>query len=263
MSTTNRATLSVVLIAKNAATTLHACLESVQWADEIILLDSGSDDNTTEIASQFGAKVYSNLDWQGYGKQRQIAQQYATCDYTFMIDTDEAVTLELKASIEAVLTQSIKNNVIYSCARRNWFLGRYMYHCGWYPDRVMRLYQTQERSYNDNLVHEAVDTTGATVVNLDGDLLHQTCTNFADFQQKQLTYARNWAQDRFQQGKKVGFGSAFSHAIGAFLKTYLLRKGVLDGAHGLLLSIIIAQYTFNKYIALWSLQQSVTNKSES
>ncbi|OZS42571.1 glycosyltransferase family 2 protein [Photobacterium sanguinicancri] len=259
--TTKRATISVVLIAKNSSMTLAKCLQSVQWADEIVLLDSGSDDNTTEIAREYGAKVHAHLDWQGYGKQRQFAQQYASCEYTFMIDTDEEVTDELRANIEAVLASPQQPNIIYSCARRNWFLGRYMYHCGWYPDRVMRLYRTQERTYNDNLVHESINTIGATIAPLDGDLLHQTCTDFSSFQQKQLTYAKNWAQERFQSGKKVGFSSAFSHSIGAFLKTYLLRKGFLDGAHGLLLSIIIAQYTFNKYITLWSLHQSSTNKS--
>ena len=95
---TTKATLSVVLIAKNSETTLHDCLKSVLWADEIILLDSGSTDQTVSIAEEMGAKVYTNTDWQGYGRQRQIAQSYATCDYVFMIDTDEQVTDELKES---------------------------------------------------------------------------------------------------------------------------------------------------------------------
>ena len=190
---TTKATLSVVLIAKNSEATLYDCLKSVQWADEIILLDSGSTDQTVSIAKDMGAKVYKNTDWQGYGRQRQIAQSYATCDYVFMIDTDEQVTPELKASILDVISRPKKENIVYTCSRRNWFIGRYMMNCGWYPDRVIRLYLNHERTYNNNLVHEAVDTSNATIINLDGDLLHSTCRDYISFQKKQLVYAQNWA----------------------------------------------------------------------
>lgn len=246
-------TLSVVLIAKNSEATIGDSLKSVQWADEIILLDSGSTDNTVAIAEELGAKVHTHLEWHGYGRQRQIAQEYATCDYVFMIDTDEQVTDELKASITHILSQPQQPNTVYTCARRNWFLGRYMMQCGWYPDRVIRLYLNEERSYNDNLVHEAVDTTHAKTIDLTGDLLHRTCDHYITFQEKQLKYAKNWAEERYQKGKRTGLSSAFSHALGAFIKTYFIRKGFLAGAHGLLLSLIVTQYTFNKYAALWAL----------
>ena len=257
----DRASISVVLIAKNCEDTLYDCLKSVQWADEIVLLDSGSTDKTVDIAQQFGAKIHINTDWQGYGRQRQIAQQYATCDYVFMIDTDEQVTDELQASITEIINQPRQANKVYTCPRRNWFLGRYMMNCGWYPDRVIRLYNNQERTYNDSQVHESVDTTGAEIIDLNGDLLHSTCTNYMDFQQKQLTYARNWADERFKKGKKTGLSSAFTHGLGAFIKTYILRKGFLDGSHGLLLSLVVTQYTFNKYVALWTLTQTGNNNS--
>ena len=250
---TAKATLSVVLIAKNCETTLSDCLKSVQWADEIILLDSGSTDQTVSIAEEMGAKVYTNTDWQGYGRQRQIAQSYASCDYVFMIDTDEQMTSELRGSIDKILSGPQQQKTVYTCARRNWFLGRYMMNCGWYPDRVIRLYINSERTYNNNLVHEAVDTSNAKVIKLEGDLLHSTCTDYITFQKKQLVYAQNWAIERFEQGKKVGLSSAFTHGLGAFIKTYFVRKGFLDGAHGLLLSLVVTQYTFNKYAALWAL----------
>lgn len=249
-------TISVVLIAKNSSATLGASLDSVQWADEIILLDAGSTDGTVEIATRCGAKVYQNTDWQGYGRQRQIAQAYATSDYIFMLDTDEQVTDELKASILDVLSKPLQVNRVYACARRNWFLGRYMMHCGWYPDRVGRLYLNNERTYNSDLVHESVDAAGAEVINLNGDLLHHTCDDYMQFQQKQLVYARSWAEGRFLEGKKVGLRSAFCHAVGAFVKTFLLRKGFLDGSHGLLLSLVVSQYTFNKYVALWAMEKT-------
>ena len=255
MSVETRLTISVVLIAKNNEATLPACLDSVQWADEIILLDSGSTDRTIAIAEEHGAKVFIDTNWHGYGRQRQKAQQFASCDYIFMIDTDEQVTEELKTNIKNILSQTKQSNTIYSCARRNWFIGRYMMHCGWYPDRVIRLYLNDERTYNDNLVHEAVDTTGAAIINLNGDILHETCTNYIVFQRKQLVYAQNWAEERHKKGKKVGLSSALGHALGAFIKTYFIRKGFLAGSHGLLLSVIITQYTFNKYAELWILNR--------
>lgn len=146
--------LSVVMIAKNAADLLPDCLASVSWADEIVLLDSGSSDNTVELARSQGVQVHVNRDWQGYGIQRQRAQAYATGDYVLMIDTDERVTPELAQSIRSVLAAP-QTGAIYSIARRNYFLGRFMRHSGWYPDRVMRLYERDRYRYNDNLVHES------------------------------------------------------------------------------------------------------------
>ncbi|HDH9217832.1 TPA: glycosyltransferase family 2 protein, partial [Escherichia coli] len=124
--------LSVVMISKNAADIIGECLDSVQWADEIIVLDSGSQDATCRIATEKGAKVFVNNEWPGFGKQRQLAQQYATGDYIFMIDTDERITPELKVSIEAALQQT-HDHCVYNCARRNLFMGRFMKYSGWYP----------------------------------------------------------------------------------------------------------------------------------
>lgn len=194
--------LSVVMIAKNAADLLPDCLDSVAWAGEIVLLDSGSEDNTAEIARAAGVKVYTNTDWQGYGVQRQRAQSYATGDYVLMIDTDERITPELQQAIQGVLAAP-QSGAVYSIARRNYFLGRFMRHSGWYPDRVMRLYERERYQYNDNLVHESLACDNAPVVALNGDLLHLTCRDFASFQRKQLNYATAWAQERHQRGKKA------------------------------------------------------------
>ena len=130
--------LSVVMIARNAADVLPDCLSSVSWADEIILLDSGSTDNTVSLATAAGVNVHIETDWQGYGIQRQRAQQHATGDYILMIDTDERVTPPLRRAIQAVLAAPA-DNTVYSINRRNLFLGRFMRHSGWYPDSVTRL----------------------------------------------------------------------------------------------------------------------------
>lgn len=254
--------LSVVMIVKNEASLLTDCLASVNWADEIVVLDSGSEDETVALAEQHGAKVYSNTEWPGYGKQRQLAQQYATGDYILMLDADERVTPELKNAIEAVLLAP-EEGAVYSCARRNLFLGRFMHHSGWYPDRVSRLYPRDQYRYNDDLVHESLDSGSAKVIPLSGDLLHLTCRDFFAFQRKQLNYAQAWANQRHQQGKRCSYFSILSHTLGAFCKTWLLRAGFLDGKQGLLLAVVNAQYTFNKYAALWALSHQYQKSEKS
>ncbi|WP_105602871.1 glycosyltransferase family 2 protein [Cronobacter sakazakii] len=254
-----RARLSVVMIAKNAASLLPDCLASVSWADEIVVLDSGSSDDTVAVATAAGAKVFTESDWQGYGIQRQRAQQYASGDYILMIDTDERVTPELAQAIRQVLEQP-DPQAVYSIARRNLFLGRFMRHSGWYPDRVTRLYARERYRYNDNQVHESLDAPGARVVTLSGDLLHLTCRDFASFQRKQLNYATAWAQERHQQGKKVSVPGIFGRTLAAFCKTLILRAGVLDGHQGWLLAVVNAQYTFNKYTELWALNRGFTER---
>ncbi|WP_419792875.1 glycosyltransferase family 2 protein [Serratia fonticola] len=255
----HRNSLSVVMIAKNEAELLSKCLQSVAWADEIIVLDSGSTDGSVALAESLGAKVFVHTDWQGFGKQRQKAQSYATQDYVLMIDADERVTPQLRHSIEQVLANA-DDNVVYSLGRRNLFLGRFMRHSGWYPDRVNRLYANQRYRYNDDLVHESLNTGGAKVVPLQGDLLHLTCRDFFAFQRKQLHYAEQWAIQRHQAGKHCGYLSILTHTLGAFCKTWLLRAGFLDGKQGLLLAVVNAQYTFNKYAALWALGRNYSEK---
>ncbi|WP_421081313.1 glycosyltransferase family 2 protein [Serratia fonticola] len=255
----HRKSLSVVMIAKNEAELLSECLQSVAWADEIIVLDSGSSDGSVALAESLGAKVFTHTDWQGFGKQRQKAQSYATQDYVLMIDADERVTPELRHAIEQVLANA-DDNVVYSLGRRNLFLGRFMRHSGWYPDRVNRLYANQRYRYNDDLVHESLNTGGAKVVPLQGDLLHLTCRDFFAFQRKQLHYAEQWAIQRHQAGKRCGYLSILTHTLGAFCKTWLLRAGFLDGKQGLLLAVVNAQYTFNKYAALWALGRNYSEK---
>ncbi|THD48389.1 glycosyltransferase family 2 protein [Enterobacteriaceae bacterium ML5] len=245
--------LSVVLIARNEAGLLRECLESVAWADEIVLLDSGSEDETVEVARSFGAQVFRNAQWPGFGKQRQLAQSYATGDYILMIDADERVSPELRQSIENALKDP-QENTVYSLGRSNLFLGKFMRHSGWYPDRVNRLYPAHFR-YNDDLVHESLETDGARVLPLQGDLLHLTCRDFFAFQRKQLGYAQAWATQRHQQGRRCSFFSVISHTLGAFVKTWILRAGFLDGKQGLILAGVNAQYTFNKYAALWAFSQ--------
>ncbi len=247
--------LSVVIIAKDEAQLLPECLESVHFASEIILLDAGSSDATCEVAAHYGAKVFRSSDWPGYGKQRQQAQQHATGDMILMIDADERVTPALREAIEQQMAAPLDNNTVYSITRCNLFIGRFMRHSGWYPDRVIRLYPRQYQ-YNDNRVHESLNIGSACVKRLSGDLLHLTCRDFLSFQSKQLAYAGAWAQQGHLQGKRCGIPAIFSHTLAAFFKTLVIRAGFLDGKQGWLLAVVNAQYTFNKYTALWALNRA-------
>ncbi|KHN89881.1 lipopolysaccharide biosynthesis protein [Pectobacterium actinidiae] len=249
--------LSIGIITKNESELIEECLQSISWADEIIVVDSGSTDNTVEIAHQYGAKVYQHNDWPGYGKQRQRAQGYASGDYIFFIDADERMTPELRQSIESVLLKpNLDDKIVYSCARKNLFLGRFMKHSGWYPDKVIRLYANKHYKYNDNNVHESLDCGDAPIQHLAGDLKHLTCRDFSAFQKKQLRYAVAWARERHEREISCRYSEILTHSIFSFLKTWIFRAGFLDGKQGLLLAFVNAQYTFNKYTALWSFNKN-------
>ncbi|UVK78043.1 MAG: hypothetical protein FKGGLIKP_00687 [Sodalis sp. Fse] len=249
-----RKSLSVVLITRDEAELLSDCLASVSWADEIILLDAGSNDETCHIAMQAGARVFQSTNWLGFGKQRQLAQGYASSDYILMLDADERVTPQLQQDIMMVL-QHPEPGTVYSFVRRNLFLGRFMRHSGWYPDRVVRLYEREEYNYNAMPVHESLDIRGAKILALQGDLMHLTCRDLPTFQRKQLQYAETWALEYYRQGRKCSFFAIISHTYSVFVNKWLLRAGFLDGKQGWLLAMVNAQYTFNKYAHLWVLSQ--------
>lgn len=252
----SRQKLSVVLITKNESELISDCLKSVNWADEIIVLDAGSTDNTCQMAQAQGAIVHqSQQAWPGFGIQRQRAQHYATGDMILMIDADERVTPQLQLSIEEILQQPKQINTIYSIKRSNWFLGRFMRHSGWYPDPVTRLYP-RHFTWHSHLVHESLNTENATIETIKGDLLHLTCRDLHRFQQKQLAYAEAWARQRFNNGQTCSLGAVYGHTLAAWLKTLIVRGGILDGKQGCILAMVNAQYTFNKYAMLWALSRT-------
>ncbi|MGD8785412.1 MAG: glycosyltransferase family 2 protein [Thioalkalispiraceae bacterium] len=254
-ATNNKGTISAVLIVKNSADTLRDCLESVTWCDEIVVVDSGSTDDTLTITKEFTDKIYSETDWQGFGIQRQRAQAKVTSDWIFMIDADEVVTSELKASIQQVVAAN-DQSAVYATPRLSWVFGRFIRHCGWYPDYVTRLYPTGKGRYADDRVHEKVyHDAGMQLKYLDGDLLHYTYKDMEHYLVKSAHYAAAWAEQRQARGKRASLLQGILHGIGCFVKMYILRAGFLDGKQGLLLSLLSAHSTFVKYADLWTRDQ--------
>ena len=254
---TPKPTISVAMIVKNESQDLAQCLDTVKdWVDEIIILDSGSTDNTEKIAREYGAKFYQNTDWQGFGKQRQLAQQYVTSDYVFWLDADERVTPELRQSIQTVVQRNAKNTV-YKVPRLSRVFGREIRHSGWYPDYVTRLYKTSYASYNDGRVHEKVIYPENThIEKLQGDLLHFTYKDIHHYLVKSAGYAKAWAEQRQEQGKTASLLDGVTHGIACFVKMYFLKAGFLDGKQGFLLALLSAHSTFVKYADLWERTKS-------
>lgn len=241
--------ISAVLIVKNEANKLPDCLKSLSWADEIIVLDSGSSDNTLNIAEAFSAKVFVNTDWQGFGVQRERAASLATGDWIFMIDADERVTPELQASIMQAVQQA---PAIWFVNRLCWCFGRFIKHSGMHPDWVPRLYPRNQAMYDATRVHERlVNSHHLPEQKLSGNLLHYVYDSIRHQQQKSAHYAEEWALQRVKAGKKASLTSAALHALACFLRMYIFRLGLLDGKQGLLLALLLSQSTFAKYAELW------------
>lgn len=249
------ARLSAALIVRNESRNLRECLETLRWADEIVIVDSGSDDDTIAIANEYTDKVYVESDWQGYGVQRQRAQARATGDWILVVDADERVTPELRAEIEKVVARN-EDNTAYAIPRLSFCFGRFIRHGGWYPDYVIRLYPRESGGYNAAPVHEKVQLApGVEVRRLSGDLLHYTYDDLEHYLVKSAAYAAAWSAMRLGVGRRATLFQGILHGIACFVRMYLLRAGFLDGRAGLLLALLSAHSTFAKYADLWLRRQ--------
>lgn len=247
--------LSVVLIVKNEAQHIEDCLATVAWADEIVVLDAGSTDDTVARARRYTERVEISANWHGFGIQRQRAQSLASGDWVLMLDADERVSPGLAEEIRGVV-QANERHTAYALPRLSWCFGRFIRHSGWYPDYVVRLYPRDKGHYNDNLVHEKVQLkAGMQVRRLRSDLLHFTYDSLHHYLTKSAQYAEAWADQRQQQGRQASLAQGIFHGVGCFMRMYVLRLGVLDGKQGLLLALLSAHSTFAKYADLWSRRQ--------
>ncbi|MGL5252273.1 MAG: glycosyltransferase family 2 protein [Moraxella sp.] len=251
-----QSTLSLVMIVKNESKHLAACLETAKdLVDEIVILDSGSTDNTEQIAKRYGAAWYVNTHWQGFGKQRQLAQRYARSDYILVLDADERLDQTLRESIAAVLSQPVQRQQVFALARINYFSGIATHMNGWYRDWENRLYANAYFGYNDLEVHESVVTDDAKIIHLKGLHLHYTNDDLFHYLVKRLSYSHDWAKDKFSRGKTVSLLGAVLRSVFSLIREYLIRGQFLAGIYGLIASVSIAWYTWNKYLLLWQFCQ--------
>lgn len=248
--------LSIVLITYNEAERLAACLASVAFADEVIVVDNGSTDGTVELARSLGARVLQTPDWPGFGPQKNRAVDLAQGHWVFSIDADEQVTPQLRESILAVVQAPAQTGyAAYSLNRSSSYCGQYMRHSGWYPDRILRLFCRGSARFSDDVVHESLQTTGA-VGHLQGDLLHQSFADFDVVLDKVNRYSSASAKALAGHGKRGSVLKAVLHGFWAFVRTYVFRRGFLDGQLGLALAISNAEGTYYRYMKLWLAQRS-------
>ncbi|MBA0915897.1 MAG: glycosyltransferase family 2 protein [Nitrospira sp.] len=242
--------LSVYVIAYNDEPNMKACLESVAgWGDELIVVDSHSTDRTAVISREYTDKVYQ-VDFTGFGDLRNQAVALTTHEWVFSLDSDERMTPELKSEIQLLLDLGPDKDA-YFVPRKNYFLGRWIKHCGWYPDyRQPQLFRKSRFRYREELVHESFDCDGP-VGFLKRPALQYPFRDIDHYVAKQDRYSDLMARRMVEQGRKFSFHQMLTHPLGSVFKMYVLRAGFLDGMPGLILSGLYAYYTFMKYAKFW------------
>jgi glycosyltransferase involved in cell wall biosynthesis len=242
------ATLTVITLTLNEERNIGACLESARWADELIVVDSGSTDRTIDIVRSFPVRVYT-IAWQGYGKARNDAIQQATGDWILWLDADERVTPELAEEIRSIVVADLPEVDGYAIARRAYFLGRWIRHSGWYPGRVVRLFRRGKARFSETRVHEQLQIDG-TVIPGKHDLLHFTDPDLHHYLAKSNKYTSLAAEDMYAVGRRFAMRDLLVRPPFQFVKMYLLRGGFLDGVEGFILAVLSAAYVFSKYAKL-------------
>lgn len=250
---TARARLSVTVITLDEEERLRACLESVAWADEIVVVDAESHDKTAQIAREFTDHVLVR-PWPGYAAQKNLALAEATGDWVLSLDADEVVSPALRADIEAVLRGGAAADG-YAVPRRNIFWGRWVRHGGLYPDWQLRLFRRGRGRFVERAVHESVVVDGA-VARLRGHLEHRSYRDVADFLARANRYSTLAAEEWIRAGRRVGAADLALRPLGRFLSMYILHGGVLDGWRGFLLAVLYAYYVAMRSAKAWERTKS-------
>lgn len=247
-----KTTLSVIVITKNEERDLERCLRSVWFADEIVVLDSGSTDSTVEIANRFTDRVYVNKDWPGFGKQKNRALEYASSEWVLSLDADEWVTEALANEIRSTIQESSFS--AYQIPRLSSFCGKPIRHSGWYPDFVLRLFKKPVARFSEDLVHERVITEEVTG-SLEHPIRHASYRNLNEVMDKTVRYAKDGAKNRFLQGRKTNLTKTLLSTFWAFFRTWILRLGILDGRAGFFIAVANAEGTYYRNLRLMEILQ--------
>ena len=244
--------LSVAIITRNAASQLERCLASVAFADEVVVVDSGSTDGTVELAARRGARVVRK-EWLGFGAQKQFAVDAANHDWVLCLDADECLSTELREAIVAEL--KAPRGFVYAVPRRNRFLGRWLKHGEGYPDWNVRLFHRGHARWGNEPVHEKI-ATRSPVLRLRGDLLHDSAETLEKYLDKQNRYTSLQAESLRAAGRRTNACQLVLSPVLRFVKFYLWRLGFLDGVPGLVHIAIGCMNSFNKYAKLKALERA-------
>jgi glycosyltransferase involved in cell wall biosynthesis len=245
--------ISVVVITRNEEASIGRCLRSVDWADEIVVLDSGSTDRTVEIAAGLKARTSVTTDWPGFGRQKNRALGLATGDWVLSLDADESVTPELRDEILAAVAAD-RGIAAYEIPRLSSYCGRFMRHGGWWPDHVVRLFRRGSARFSDDLVHERLIVDGR-IGRLRNHLVHYAFENLEEVLDKVNRYSTSGAQMARARGRRGSLSSAVLRGLWAFVRTYFLKAGFLDGRQGFMLAVSNAEGTYYRYLKLMLLER--------
>ncbi len=251
--------LSVIIITFNEERNIRRCLESVKdIADEIIVSDSFSTDNTEAICKEYDVSFHKR-SWQGYSKQKNIANKLASNDLIFSIDADEAVSEELKKSIEEIKLKPLKK-ITYEVKRLTNYCGKWIKHCGWYPDTKLRIWNRNEGEWQGELHEVIVFKENPKTILLKGDLLHYSYYNLEDHRNQVMKFTDIAAKEYFENGKNVSFIKLWFSPVFRFIRDYFFLLGFLDGKEGLRICYMSAGATYQKYSKLSKLKRNQINK---
>ena len=246
--------ISATVITLNEERHIRQCLESLQGiADEIIVVDSGSQDATLEIAAELGARTTVH-EWMNYAEQKNFASSLATHEWILSLDADECLSPVLRQDILQA-KQNSTQAAAFEFPRKAFYLGRWIEHSGWYPDYKIRLFLKSKARWEGRFVHEALRVDGP-IVRLPGDLLHYSCESISEHLRTLDRYTTLAAEDLWHQRKPSGWTQLLGSAIAAFFKTYWLKQGFRDGRQGLVIACFASYYNLVKYAKLWELQQA-------
>jgi len=245
--------LSVIIITYNEQDNIRGCLESVKWSDEIVIVDAFSSDRTVEIAREFTPKVFQSK-WTNFSQQKNLALGKASNEWLLNIDADERVTPELNEEILATINSRSQSYNGYYIARRNHYLGKWIRHCGWYPDYKLRLFRREKGKFNERMVHESVLVEGKKG-HLKSCLNHYSYKDFSDHLRRIDKFTSLAAEEMFTKGKKGRIFDLLFRPPVKFINMYLIKRGYLDGAYGFIVSIMGSFYVFMKYLKLWQLSR--------
>lgn len=238
--------LSVIIITKNSAETIEKCLQSVQWADEIIVLDSGSTDQTVSLCQKYTDQVFQT-DWPGFGPQKNRAMAKATGDWIFSIDSDEWISDASRDEIISVMQHSTKQ--VFCMPRRNQYCGKWIRFGDVGRDKVTRLFKRGAARFSDDIVHERILTENP-IATLKYPLLHNSYRSYEALLQRMNTYTTLSAESRFLRGKKTSFSRAIFAGLWAFIRSYFLRAGFCDGKMGFVVAISSAESSYYRHLKL-------------